>query len=90
MMNFFLTGDKEKYIEPRIYRQYFSKILKKSEIKNTYNFHIIRHTFATNCIDVGMDAKSLSEILGHANVEITLNRYVHSSYDRKKRYLEKL
>ena len=43
-----------------------------------------------NCIKVGMDIKSLSEILGHASVDVTLNRYVHSSYEMKKKFLEKL
>lgn len=64
-------------------------ILKQSRIK-PYKFHILRHTFATNCIEVGMDPKSLSEILGHSNVNITLSRYVHSSYQIKKKFLEKL
>lgn len=63
--------------------------MRKSKIKK-YKFHILRHTFATECIEVGMDVKSLSEILGHASVEITLNKYVHSSYKTKKKYLEKL
>ena len=67
----------------------FKRILKASKVKE-YNFHILRHTFATNCIKVGMDIKSLSEILGHASVDVTLNRYVHSSYDMKKKFLEKL
>lgn len=87
--DFLLTGDSEKYIEPRNYQYIFKDILKKSKIKK-YKFHILRHTFATECIEVGMDVKSLSEILGHANVEITLNKYVHSSYKTKKKYLEKL
>ena len=39
--------------------------------------------FATNCIAVGFDVKTLSVILGHSSVEITLNRYVHSSFERK-------
>lgn len=67
----------------------FKRILKASNVKE-YNFHVLRHTFATNCIKVGMDIKSLSEILGHASVDVTLNRYVHSSYEMKKKYLEKL
>ena len=64
-------------------------MLQKSDIRK-YKFHILRHTFATHCIEVGMDPKSLSEILGHATVDITLNRYVHSSYKTKKKYLERL
>lgn len=67
----------------------FKRVLKASNVKE-YNFHVLRHTFATNCIKVGMDIKSLSEILGHASVDVTLNRYVHSSYDMKKKFLEKL
>lgn len=88
--DFFLTGKPEKFIEPRNYQSTFKKILKESKIRKAYTFHILRHTFATNCIEVGMDIKSLSEVLGHANVEITLNKYVHSSYKRKKKFLEKL
>ncbi len=86
---FFLTGEEDKFFEPRRYQYYYKLILKACKVKQ-YKYHILRHTFATNCIEVGMDAKSLSEILGHANVNITLSRYVHSSYKMKKKYLEKL
>ena len=77
------------YIEPRNYQYIFAKALRECNVRY-YNFHILRHTFATNCISVGMDAKSLSEILGHSTVNITLNRYVHSSDKVKKKYLQKL
>lgn len=87
--DFFLTGNNEKYFEPRSYQKYFKDILRKCKIRG-YKFHTLRHTFSCNCIEVGMDAKSLSEILGHSKVEITLNRYVHSSYKMQKKYLEKL
>ena len=88
--DFFLTGNMEKFVEPRSYQYTFKEILKKSKIKSSYKFHNLRHTCATNCINVGMDVKSLSEILGHANIEITLDKYVHSSYKTKKKFLEKL
>ena len=87
--DFVLTGLSDHYVEPRNYQYNFKEILKKSKIKR-YKFHTLRHTFATNCIEVGMDIKSLSEILGHATVDITLNRYVHSSRKMKEKYLEKL
>lgn len=86
--DFFLTGDK-RYIEPRRYQYVFYRALKDAGLKE-YNFHILRHTFATNCIKVGMDPKSLSEILGHSTVNITLNKYVHSSDKIKKKFLQKL
>ena len=54
------------------------------------NFHLLRHTYATVCIENGFNAKTVSELLGHSNVNITLNRYVHSSLDTKKEYVEKL
>lgn len=87
--DFFLTGDSKSFMEPRGYQYTFKKMLKECKIAER-NFHCLRHTFATDCISVGMDVKSLSEILGHSDVSITLNRYVHSSDKIKKRYLEKL
>lgn len=86
---FFLTGDKEKYLEPRGMQQRFKTVLKKSSIDDA-NFHSLRHTFATRCIELGFDVKSLSEILGHANVNITLNRYVHPSMKLKHENMQKL
>lgn len=50
----------------------------------------LRHTFATRCIELGFDVKSLSEILGHATVNITLNRYVHPSMELKQQNMQKL
>ena len=86
---FLLSGSNKKFIEPRNYQYWFKRRLEKLKI-SSYKFHILRHTFATNCIRIGMDVKSLSEILGHSSVTVTLNRYVHSSYDVQKKYLEKL
>lgn len=80
--DYLLTGNKEKFIEPRNYNYEFKKTLRECKIKS-YKFHVLRHTFATDCIDVGMDVKSLSEVLGHSDVNITLNRYVHSSYNQR-------
>lgn len=88
-VGFFLTNDKDKYIEPRSMQNKFKKILKAAGIEDT-NFHTLRHTFATRCIEVGFDVKSLSEILGHASVNITMNRYVHPSFDMKKENMQKL
>ena len=86
--SFFLTGT-EKCIEPRSYQDYFEKLLAKVKVKKR-NFHALRHTMASNCIEVGMDIKTLSKILGHANVQITMNTYVHSSKKQMKKFLEKL
>ncbi|MDO4309094.1 MAG: tyrosine-type recombinase/integrase [Eubacteriales bacterium] len=86
--DFFLTSS-SKFMEPRNYQYFFKRILRKSEVRNV-NFHILRHTFATRCVEVGMDVKTLSEILGHSNINITLNYYVHSSMESKKKQINLL
>lgn len=68
---------------------HFKKIAKKCEIADV-NFHALHHTFATRCIELGFDIKSLSEILGHASVNITLNRYVHPSMEIKQKNMNML
>ena len=86
---YFLTGETERYIEPRTYQNHFKEYVASSGIKDA-NFHSTRHTFATRCVELGFEIKSLSEILGHANVNITLNRYVHPSFDLKRDNMNKL
>lgn len=85
---FLLTGTK-RYIETRTYFNKYKKILNDLQLPN-YNFHALRHTFATRCIENGCDPKTLSEILGHSSVKITLERYVHPSYDNKIKMMNKL
>lgn len=87
--NGYLLSGRDKYIEPRNLQRYFNKMMQDLDMKNV-NFHVLRHTFATYCIQCGVDVKSLSEILGHASVNITLNRYVHSSFELKTNQLKKL
>jgi len=78
-----------KPMEPRTYQNRFEKYLEAAGIGKT-NFHILRHTFATNCIDSGTDIKSLSELLGHSDVRTTLNRYVHPTTETKRRHMNTL
>ena len=78
-----------KPVEPRLMQLTFERMIKDCGLPKT-NFHALRHTFATRCIEVGFDIKSLSEILGHADVKTTLNKYVHSSYEQKQKNMELL
>lgn len=78
----FVLSGTDKFIEPRTMQNRFKVLLKKANLPSV-NYHSLRHMFATNCIEIGFDVKTLSEILGHAAVETTLNRYVHSSMERK-------
>lgn len=76
-------------MEPRTYQYKFHSYLNKALVQKSH-FHALRHTFATNCISNGADVKSVSEILGHSNVNITLNKYVHPSMDTKRNILDSL
>ncbi len=78
-----------KPLEPRTMQYRFKQILKEAGIERR-NFHILRHTFATNCMENCMDIKSLSEILGHSDVKITLNCYVHPTLEAKREQIGRL
>lgn len=84
----FLLSGTEKPVLPRTLENRFKVYLKSAGIKET-KFHTLRHTFATSCVENGMDIRTLSEILGHSSVGITLQRYVHPSLDAKRKSLEK-
>lgn len=81
--NIYILSGKTKPIEPRTMQYRFAKILKNANLPSVH-YHTLRHAFATNCVALGFDIKILSEILGHSSVELTLNRYVHSSMKRKQ------
>ena len=83
-----ITGT-EKPTEPRTMQNRFKSVLKDSHVRQV-NFHMLRHTYATVCVEHGFDAKTLSELLGHADASIALNRYVHSSMQLKQDYVSRL
>ena len=85
---YILTGS-DKYMEPRTLQYRFERYTRECGLEGVH-FHTLRHTFATRCVEVGFEIKSLSEILGHANTSITLDRYVHSSIDLKRDNMNKL
>ncbi|MBS6396750.1 MAG: site-specific integrase [Clostridiales bacterium] len=85
---FILTGTSD-YMEPRTLQYRMEKYTGGCGLEGVH-FHTLRHTFATRCVEVGFEIKSLSEILGHANTTITLDRYVHSSMELKRDNMNKL
>lgn len=86
---YLLTNSEQRIIEPRTMQNRFKKALEKSSV-DPANYHSLRHTFATRCVELGFDVKSLSEILGHASVKITMDRYVHPSMELKKENMQRL
>lgn len=85
---YFLTG-RPTCMEPRGVQRRFKNLLRKMGIPEV-NIHSLRHSFASQWIENGFDSKTLSEVLGHASVKITMDIYVHSSMDRKRACMEKL
>lgn len=90
-------GDPDEYIisgsqaltEPRTLTNRFKALLKKAGVPSL-KFHSLRHTFATNALQQSFDIKTLSELLGHANANITLRVYVHSSIEQKAACMNRL
>ena len=85
----FVIADGERPVFIRSYQRMFELLLKKLKLTHK-GFHSLRHTFATRALECGMDVKSLSEILGHKNAMITLNRYAHSLWEHKAEMMNKL
>lgn len=83
-----LTGT-EAFMEPRTLQYRLEKHTQACGLEGVH-FHTMRHTFATRAVEVGFEVKSLSEILGHASVTITLDRYVHASLELKRDNMQKL
>lgn len=84
---YLLTGSRMRPMEPRTLQYRFQAALKAIGLKN-HHFHALRHTFATRSIEKGVDAKTLSEILGHRNVKTTLQLYVHPTMLHKRHVVE--
>jgi len=85
---YILTND-EHPIEPRTYRNYYKRLMEKLDIPKL-KYHGLRHSFATRCIEVGCDYKTVSVLLGHSNISTTLNLYVHPNMEQKKRCIDKV
>ncbi len=86
---YMLTQNNGRLVEPRLMQRKFSKFVDECGLDSA-NFHTLRHTFATRCVEAGVDVKTLSEILGHSDVKTTLNKYVHSSFELKQSSMDKL
>lgn len=85
----YVLSGSTKPVEPRTMQYRFAAVLKNAGLPSVH-FHSLRHLFATRAIALGFDIKTLSELLGHSSVELTLNRYVHSSMEIKRQYMDKM
>lgn len=85
----FFMNNKGKWIDPNVYTRRYKEILRQLDIPYR-SFHATRHTFATRALEIGMDIKTLSEILGHSSPTVTLNIYTHSLPEHKKKEMNRL
>ena len=85
----FLSGNAEKPVEPRCYRKSIQIYLRQAAVRKVRP-HTLRHTFATTCLQAGCDIKTLSEFLGHANPNVTLQRYVHSNLRQMRLEIDRI
>ena len=70
------------------YDRCLERICNKAGIKKI-SMHTLRHSFATRCIESGMKPKTLQKILGHANISMTMDLYVHVTEDEKQKEMQK-
>lgn len=87
--SFYVLTNESAPTEPRTYRNYYKRLLRSLDIPEL-KFHGLRHSFATRCIESQCDYKTVSVILGHANIATTLNLYVHPNMEQKKRCIDKM
>lgn len=87
--NYYILSGSKKVMEPRAFQYRYKKVLAEADVEK-HNYHQLRHTFATNCIQNGFDIKTLSVILGHKAVSITLNRYIHPDFIHERKLMNKL
>lgn len=84
----YVLTNAERPTEPGNYRSYFKRLMENLGLPPIH-FHGLRHSFATRCIECNCDYKTVSAILGHSNVNTTLNLYVHPGFDLKKKCVTK-
>lgn len=87
--DYVIASYKNTSIKIRAYQKSFENLLNKLEIKH-YSFHSIRHTFATRLLENGVDVKTISELMGHSSPTVTLNRYVHTNIENKRKAINNL
>ena len=85
----YVIADTDAFVNPRTFTYRYHRLLERAGLPPIH-FHALRHTFATRCIAAGVDMKTLSELMGHASITVTMNTYVHSSLETKQQQLAKL
>ena len=86
----FYDTEKDTYITPTEINSYLKRLNKKENITSNLHTHMLRHTYATRCIESGMQAKALQKILGHKKIQTTLDTYTSVFKEFSQNELEKV
>lgn len=78
-----------EFIDPKTFQDFFKRVLKLSGVSDR-NVHALRHTFATRALEARIPVKVVSQILGHSNIQITLDTYSHVLPELQEEAMEKL
>jgi len=78
----FVVSGQKGFSEPRVLRHRYYQVLQKAGIRHIH-FHALRHTFATRCMELHFDVTTLSRLLGHSSVKMTLDIYTDSLLEHK-------
>ena len=85
----FVFGVSSRAAEPRTIQRRFKCLMEKLDISGVH-FHTLRHSFATRLLELGVDVKTVSVLLGHGSVRTTLDFYAHSLIDQQRAAMELL
>lgn len=80
--DYYLLSGNAKFIESRTYRKILDRVCSAAGV-HRMKFHGLRHTFATLLVQSSVDVRTVAAILGHSNIEITLNTYTHTNENMK-------
>ncbi|MHC5217848.1 tyrosine-type recombinase/integrase [Enterococcus sp. LJL128] len=83
-LSIYVVSCKDSFAEPRVINYRFKRLLKKAGLESV-NFHVLRHTFATRCVEAGVDIATLSKLLGHTSIKLTLDTYTDSMWENRQK-----
>lgn len=88
-LNMVFCREDGNLLDPKTFRTFYLKILAKAGIEHK-KFHALRHTFATRAMEANSHVKTVSDILGHASIQITLDTYSHVSQELQQETMQKI
>lgn len=85
----YIFGTGMRAADPRTIQRRFAGVVRRLEIPDAH-FHTLRHSYATRLLEMGVDVKTVSQLLGHSSAKTTLDCYAHSLLDQQRSAVAKL